>query len=148
MALALLDSSAVIAYIDRGDALHDAATAAIEGAVRSGRTLVISVIAWSELLHGAVLGHHPEVAVRELVEDFGIDVLDADRGTAEHAMALQAAYYATGRKGEQRRLRTPDALILATHKQHPDIETIICGDEQWTKVPGIEPGVVQLLTER
>jgi predicted nucleic acid-binding protein len=98
MAVALLNSSAVIAYIDAGDALHDAAVAAIESAVSVGSTLAISVVAWSELLHGAVLGHHPEEAVREFVEDFGVDILDVDRDTAEHAMTLQAAYHATGKK--------------------------------------------------
>jgi predicted nucleic acid-binding protein len=147
MAVALLDSSAVIAYIDEGDALHDDAVAAVESAVSVGNTLAISVVTWSELLHGAVLGHHPEQAIREFVEDFGIDIIDVDRDTAEHAMTLQAAYNATSKKGEQRKLRTPDALILATHKQYTDIDYVICGDEKWTKVPGIGPKVITLLTE-
>jgi predicted nucleic acid-binding protein len=147
MAVALLDSSAVIAYIDEGDALHDDAVAAVESTVRVGSTLAISVVAWSELLHGAVLGHHPEEAVREFVEDFGVDIIGVDRDTAEHAMSLQAAYNATSRKGEQRKLRTPDALILAAHKQYTDIDSIVCGDEKWTKVPGIEPDVITLLSE-
>jgi predicted nucleic acid-binding protein len=146
MAVALLDSSAVIAYIDRGDALHGDAVDAIESAVRPGNTLAISVVSWSELLHGAVLGHHPEAAIREFVQDFGVDILDVDRGTAEHAMSLQASCTATSKKGEQRKLRTPDALILATHKQHADIEHVICGDEKWTKVPGVAPGVITLRT--
>ncbi|HET6508618.1 MAG TPA: PIN domain-containing protein [Baekduia sp.] len=148
MAVALLDSSAVIAYIDRGDSLHDDAASAIESAVRAGSLLAISVIAWSELLHGAVLGHHPEEAIREFAHDFGVDIVDVDRDTAEHAIALQAAYNATGRKREQRKLRTPDALILATHQQHAEIDQVICGDVQWTKVPGIEPGAITLLTDR
>jgi predicted nucleic acid-binding protein len=147
MAVALLDSSAVIAYIDEGDSLHDAAVAAIESTVSAGSTLAISVVAWSELLHGAVLEHHPEEAIREFVEDFGVDIIDVDRDTAEHARTLQAAYYATSKKGEQRKLRTPDALILATHKQHTDIDYVICGDEKWTKVPDIGPDVITLLTE-
>jgi predicted nucleic acid-binding protein len=147
MAVALLDSSAVIAYIDAGDALHDDAVATIESTISAGSTLAISVVSWSELLHGAVLGHHPEEAIREFVEDFGVDIIDVDRDTAEHAMFLQAAYNATSKKGEQRKLRTPDALILATHKQYSDIRAVICGDEKWAKVPGIEPDVITLLTE-
>jgi predicted nucleic acid-binding protein len=147
MGVALLDSSAAIAYIDEGDSLHDHAAAAIESTVSIGSTLAISVVTWSELLHGAVLGHHPEAAIREFALDFGVDIIDVDRDTAEHAMALQAAYNATGKKGEQRKLRTPDALILATYMQYLDIDSVICGDEQWTKVPGIGPDVVTLLTE-
>jgi predicted nucleic acid-binding protein len=147
MAVALLDSSAMIAYIDEGDSLHDDAVVAIESAISVGSTFVISVITWSELLHGGILGHHPEEAVREFVEDFGVGILDVDRDTAEHAMTLQAAYHATSKKGEQRNLRTPDALILAAHKQYADIDHVICGDEKWTKVPGIGPDVITLLTE-
>jgi predicted nucleic acid-binding protein len=146
MAVALLDSSAVIAYLDGSDALHDAAASAIESAVGAGSTLALSVVAWSELLHGAVLGHHPEAVVREFVEDFGVDILAVDRDTAEHAAALQAGYHAAGKKGEQRNLRTPDALILAAYLQHREIGEVICGDEQWTKVPGLGPDAITLLS--
>lgn len=147
MAVTPLDRSAVIAYLDEGDALHANAVLAVESAVKTGSTLAISAVTWSELLHGAFLGHHPEAVIRELVQDFGIEVLAVDRDTAEHAMALQAAYHAAGKKRERRRLRTPDALILATQKQHADIDQVVCGDEKWAKVPGIDAGVITLLTE-
>jgi hypothetical protein len=77
---------------------HDDAVAAIESTVSVGSTLAISAVTWSELLHGAVLRHHPEEAIRELVEDFGVDIVDVDRGTANHAMTLQAVYNATSKK--------------------------------------------------
>lgn len=145
MGLALLDSSAVIGYIDAGDALHVDAVEAIEATVRSGTSLALSVISWSELLHGAVLGHHPEDAVRDFVEDFGVEVLGANLDTAEHAAALQDAYHKTSKRGESRKLRTPDALILATYRQYASVDSIICGDGKWSKVPGINPADLTML---
>ena len=44
-------------------------------------------------------------------------------------------------------MRTPDALILATQNQHADTDQGVCGDEKWAMVPGIDPGVITLLTE-
>jgi predicted nucleic acid-binding protein len=147
VALALVDSSAIVAYIVDGDALHKDAVDAVESAVRNGRPLSMSVVTWSEVLHGALLGYYPENAIREFAEDFGIAVVPVDVEVAEQAAALQAAYRETSMHKPRPRLRTPDALILATSVVHESIDTVICGDEKWAKVPGVNGDIV-LLAER
>lgn len=144
MAVALVDSSAIIAYLVADDALHASAVQAIESAMRSGRSLAISAVTWSETLHGALLGYFPETDLREFVDDFGIEILGVDAATAEQAAALQRAYRDTSTSEPRARLRTPDALILATALTQAGIDTVIGGDEQWTKVPGIGAEVVLL----
>jgi predicted nucleic acid-binding protein len=148
VAVALLDSSAVVGYLDGDDALHHDAARAIETTVASGHTLAVSAVTWSELLHGALLGYYPEDAVREFAEDFGIRILSVDRTTAEHSAQLQAAYRAGARRRQERKLRTPDALILATYLQYDDIEQVICGDAKWANVPGIDADALTMLRTR
>jgi len=145
VAVALLDSSALIAYIVAGDALHADAVEAIESAMSAGTPLAISVVTWSEVLHGALLGHLPEHEPRELVEDFGIAILPVDVEVAELAAALQAGYRSTSKRSPRPWLRTPDALILATSTAYGEIATVICADEQWTRVPGVDAKIVLLV---
>lgn len=147
MAIALLDSSAVIAYLVEDDALHADGVEAIESVMRHGTSLAMSAVTWSETLHGALLGHLPEASLRELVEDFGIAILAVDADVAEQAAALQRAYRDTSQQAPRPGLRTPDALILATSLVYAGIEALIGGDEKWTKVPGITAEIV-LLAER
>jgi predicted nucleic acid-binding protein len=144
VAVALVDSSAIIAYLVEDDALHASAVTTIESAMRAGKSLAMSAVTWSETLHGALLGYFPESALREFVEDFGIEILAVDAAVAEHAAALQKAYRNTTRKEPRPKLRTPDALILATSLIHPEIDTVIGGDEKWTKVPGLAAEIARL----
>jgi predicted nucleic acid-binding protein len=115
--------------------------------VRGGLTLAVSAVSWSELLHGALLGRYPDEAVREFAEDLGVEVVPVDVHVAEQGAALQAAYGRTGKRRELRRLRTPDALILGTAARYQEIELVICGDGQWTSVPGVDTDIA-LLQER
>ena len=146
MAVALLDSSAVVAYLIEGDTLHGAAVSAIESRLEAGTSLAISAVTWSELLHGARLGYLPEDVVRGFQHDFGVEVLPIDMRIAEQAADHQAAYASAGKRRERPRLRTPDALILATATVHADCETVICGDEKWQRVPDTRI-TIELLTE-
>lgn len=59
----VLDSGAVVGFLDRDDALHDAADAAVRDLVRRQR-LLVSVVTYAEVLTGARLGHHDEDHVR------------------------------------------------------------------------------------
>ena len=128
MGVALLDSSAVIGYLDRSDLLHADAVATIERTVKGGRGLAVSAISWTELLYGAGLGHRDETVVREFVDDFGVRILAADARVAERAAEIQ-------RSG---RLRTPDALILAAADVDQDVDLVICGDAKWRGVRGLQ----------
>jgi predicted nucleic acid-binding protein len=142
--LAVLDSSTVVGYLDADDLLHDEAVAKVEAALRAGMTPAISAITWAELLHGAALGHREEAAVRGFVTDFGVAIVAVDAAVAERAAALQVAYARRSRGG---RLKTPDALILASADLDANVERVICGDDQWPKVPGVRPRIT-LIRER
>ena len=142
MAVALLDSSAVVAYLIEGDSLHAEAVQAIESTVSAGTSLAISAVTWSEVLHGSLLGHLPEGELREFIRDFGIAILDVDVDVAERAAALQNGYRQTGTTEPRPKLRTPDALILATSVVYAEVEIVICGDGKWTKVPGVDAQVL------
>ncbi len=146
MAVALVDSSAIIAYLVEDDALHEGAVRAIESAMRGGKSLAMSAVTWSETLHGALLGYLPEAALREFAGDFGIEVLDVDVDVAEQAAALQKAYRDTSTREPRPKLRTPDALILATSLVYRDVDTVIGGDAKWTKIPGVEAEIALLET--
>lgn len=137
----------MIAYLVAGDALHADAAEAIEAAMSSGSSLAMSAVNWCEVLQGALLGHYLEQKLREFVEDFDITIVPVDRDVAEQAAGLQAAYRATSRRGPRPRLRTLDGLILATSVVYADIHTLICGDVEWSKVPGVTADIV-LLRER
>ncbi|MCW3005081.1 MAG: PilT protein domain protein [Conexibacter sp.] len=138
MGVALLDTSAVIAYLYGDDGLHPGATIAIEEAVAEGTTLAISAITWAELLNGP-----DQEVVRDFVRDVGITILPVDGRVAERAAALQAGYAKRGRRHDRPRLRLPDALILATANAY-DIDVVIGGDAQWPKVPGVAATVMLL----
>lgn len=142
MAVALLDSSAVVAYLIEGDALHADAVKAIESTVSAGTSLAISAVTWSEVLNGSLLGSLPEDELREFIADFGIAILDVDVDVAEQAAALQNAYRQTGKKEPRPKLRTPDALILASSVVYNEVEIVICGDGKWTKVPGVDAEII------
>ena len=141
MAVALLDSSAVVAYLVEGDALHADAVEAIESTMKEGSSLAISAVTWAELLHGALLGHLPEDALREFVDDFGIEILPVDGEVAEEAAFLQKTYRETNKKTPRPKLRTPDALILGTSVAR-ELEIVICGDEKWSRVPGVDAKII------
>lgn len=144
MGVALLDTSAVVGFLDRADAFHRDAVIQIEELLRAGTRLAVSAITWAETLNGALQGHQTEEAVREFLEDFSIAVLPVDRAIAERAAALQAAHAAGGSRRERRRLRTPDALILATAVVDDDIDVLVGADGQWAGVPGCGELVVGL----
>jgi len=145
--VALLDSSAVIAYLSGDDALHRDAVPAIERAVVDGATLAISAVTWSELLHGAHRGHGDEETFRGFVTEFGVAILAVDVHVAERSAALQSAYASTGSRRPAPKLRTPDALILATANRYDDIDTVICGDAKWPSVRGVN-AEINLMQER
>lgn len=148
MGVALLDSSAVVGYLYADDTLHRDAVAAVEQAIIAGSTLAISAVTWTELLNGANLGHIAQSTLRGFIAEFGIAILPVDVDVAEHAAALQAAYASSAGRRVQPKLRTPDALILATSNTYDDIDTVIGGDVKWGKVPGVEARVELLRPSR
>jgi predicted nucleic acid-binding protein len=123
----VLDSDVVISFLDRQDALHDAADAVVREFVR-GHRLVASVVTYAEVLTGAYLGHHFEDDVAGFFRELLSAVLPIDIAATDAAADLRSRFKA---------LRMPDALILATAETDPDVDLIITGDQQLTKVSGL-----------
>ena len=124
----VLDSDAVVGFLDGKDALHDAADAAIRDLVREQR-LLVSVVTYAEVLTGALLGHHDEDQVRGFFAQLISEVLPVDMNIADKAAEFRSRL---------KPLRMPDALILATAETNPDVDLIVTGDAQAPKVPGLD----------
>lgn len=144
MGLTLLDTSAVVAFLDTDDALRPGVLAPVTDVLRGGDSLAISSVTWAEALFGARIGHVHEAVLREFVVDLNVRILPIDSWTAERAAALQYAYRQTRTRAPWPKLRTPDAMILATSLVRPDVTRIIGGDAQWANVPGVEAELVLL----
>ncbi|MGN6556654.1 MAG: PIN domain-containing protein [Solirubrobacterales bacterium] len=124
----ILDSDAVVGFLDRNDGLHKAA----DGAVRDlahGHRLLVSVVTYAEVLTGAHLGHHDEDQVRGFFSRLISDVLPVEVRIAERAAELRS---------HLKSLRMPDALILATADTEPEVDLILTGDKQAGRIPGLD----------
>ena len=120
----VLDSDVVVGFLDRQDALHDAADSTVREFAR-GQRLVVSVVTYAEVLTGARLGHHNEDDVAGFFRGLLSAILPVDVAVADTAADLRSRF---------KSLRMPDALILATAETDPDIDLLVTGDQQLTKV--------------
>jgi predicted nucleic acid-binding protein len=125
MGVALLDSSAIIGFLDADDLLRAGADAAIRAAAAE-HVLAVSVVSVAELLTGGKLGHQDEQTVRGFLGRVVRARIPVDEPAAERAAELRV-----GPAG----LKMPDALILATGDLHADV--VLTGDDRWPKVPGL-----------
>jgi predicted nucleic acid-binding protein len=123
----ILNSDAVIGFLDRGDALHASADAAVRKFVLEQR-LLVSVVTYAEVLTGARLGHHDEGRVRGFFDELISGVLPVDLEVADKAAELRS---------QRKALRMPDALILATAETNGEVDLIVTGDAGTTKVPDL-----------
>jgi predicted nucleic acid-binding protein len=120
----VLDSGVVIGFLDREDALHNAADAVVRELIREQR-LLASVVTYAEVLTGARLGHHSEEGVAGFFSGLLSAVLPVDVAVADKAADLRSRF---------KTLRMPDALILATAETDPDVDLIVTADRQLTGV--------------
>jgi predicted nucleic acid-binding protein len=123
----VLDSDSVVGFLDRDDALHDAADVAIRDLTGKHR-LLVSVVTYAEVLTGARLGHHDEVVVGGFFTELISAILPVDAAVADRAAELRSRF---------RSLRMPAALILATADTEPSVELIVTGDQKIAKVSGL-----------
>ena len=123
----VLDSDSVVGFLDRDDALHDAADLAIRDLIGTHR-LLVSAVTYAEVLTGARLGHHDEVVVGGFFGDLISAILPVDAAIADRAAELRSRF---------RSLRMPDALILASADADPSVDLIVTGDQQMAKVSGL-----------
>ena len=122
----VLDSDAVVAFLDRADALHDAADEAIRDLLGKDR-LFASAVTYAEVLTGARLGRHDEKRVRGFFTDLVSEILPVDAEVADKAASLRS---------KRKSLRMPDALILATAELHPEVDLVVTGDQRAAKAAG------------
>ncbi len=120
MGIVLLDSAAIIAYLEPTDPLNASAVAMVLPASQH-HDLIASVVTYAELLAGVEFGKRPRRIVEEFFNRIIARIEPVDRPIAERAAVLRAAS-----------LKMPDALILATADRHAD--RAITGDEKWPKV--------------
>ena len=123
----VLDSDAVVGFLDRDDALHDVADAAVRDVVGEHRILV-SAVTYAEVMTGARLGHHDEAAVGGFFAELISAILPVDVPVADRAAEIRSRF---------RSLRMPDALILASADTEASVDLIITGDQQIAKVSGL-----------
>ena len=134
MALTVLDASIVIAVLDASDPHHEAATAALDGAIETRDRLVLPVSAYAEVMVGPHRRGHEAVATVDAflaalpchVEPLGpVIARGAARLRAEHGRAL----------------RLPDALLLATAIEL-SADRILTGDRGWPAIARVPVDVI------
>lgn len=123
----VLDSAAVVGFLDRTDALHRAADESVRDLLGSHQ-LLVSAVTYAEVLTGARLGHHDVDQVRGFFYELTSGILSVDMEIAERASKLRS---------QVKSLRMPDALILATADVAPEVELVLTGDRQMERVPGL-----------
>ena len=125
MGLALLDTSIVIAALNRDDALHRAAGQALR-AERDRHALAISALSYAEILVGPLRAGGRAV---EVVEMFAAQVRIADLSPdiARRAAELRAS----------RGLKLPDAVIVATGLRL-EASVILTADARWKGIEKVK----------
>jgi predicted nucleic acid-binding protein len=135
--LILLDSTAIVGFLDADDALHAVSVARLRE-LAALHPLAASVVSYAEVMTGAELGHHSAERVDGFFDVLIRDLLPVDRDVAARASKI---------RGARRSLPMPDALILATADLHSEIDTVLCADSDWLKVGGLDCRVELLESE-
>jgi predicted nucleic acid-binding protein len=123
----VLDSDVVVGFIDRSDALHEAADAALRG-LASTQPFFVSVITYAEVLTGARIGHHPIDVVDGFFEDIVSRTIPVELEIADRAAHLRAGAKA---------LKMPDALIAASADTLPAVGLLITGDRDLARLSNL-----------
>ena len=118
----LLDTNVLIAYLEGGQTITDAAMLVLDDWVRSNRNpAVVSMITVMELLVGPLRANRGVTDVMDFLEGFpNLRLLHIDLDTAYAAAALRAD---TG-------LRSPDALIIGSAVANR-VDAIVSNDRAW-----------------
>lgn len=132
----MLDSDAVVGFLDSSDPHHQAADTAIRSAATNER-LLVSAITYAEVLTGARLGHHSEGPAAGFFAGIVSEIIPAGPEIAERAATLRA---------ENMSLRLPDALIAATADLKPEVDTLLTGDRELARLRSLRSAVRLLET--
>ena len=123
MALVVLDASAIIAFLDPHDALHDAAVDAL-GEHQHDELSIPSTVYAEILVAPYRRGAEAVADVEAFVRDFAIRIDATTPAIARAAAKLRS---------ESRSLRLPDALLLATADELA-ADVVLTGDESWARI--------------
>jgi predicted nucleic acid-binding protein len=123
VALTVLDAGVIIGVLDEDDSHHAAARAAIQRALGEGDSLAVPASAYAECLVGpARSGRDAMRTVDAFLADLAVNVEPITRQLASRAAQLRARH--------GKRLRLPDALVLAT-ALHLGADRIVTTDVGW-----------------
>jgi predicted nucleic acid-binding protein len=102
-----LDASVLIGFLDPGDPQHAVAVAMIRAELDESRRLLTPASVYAEILVRPMsLGLADRVDAA--LQDLRVAVVSVDRAIARRAAAIRG----------QRQVRLPDALVLATAREH------------------------------
>jgi len=119
VALAVVDASVLIAFLDPEDAHHGRA---VEALSVHGREFALPASAYAEaLVHPHEQGPSAVEHVRSLIAELPIRIEPIDQRVAERAAELRA------------RVRLPDALVLATGEVLA-ADVVLAADDRWRSV--------------
>jgi len=123
VALVVLDASAIIAFLDPEDALHDVAVDAL--GEHQHDELLVPLTVYAEILVAPYRRGAEAVAVVEaFVRDFAIRIDSMTPAIARAAAQLRSQF---------RSLRLPDAFVLATADELA-ADVVLTGDESWARI--------------
>jgi predicted nucleic acid-binding protein len=108
VAALILDASVLIGLLDTADAHHHQAVEHVDRADTAGTTLLAPASAYSEALVSFARAGRTADA-RDAVAAMGITVVAMSQDIAERAAEIRA---------QHQRLRLPDAIVLATAREH------------------------------
>lgn len=134
MGRVILDSSVLLGLLDPGDALHTSARRAVVSKQQDGHQLAVPASVLSACLVRAHRHGNSSTAaeVEKAVDHIAADVVPLDRRIARVAAALRA---------QQKALRLPDALVIATATATGAF-AVLTGDKRWH---GVDP-LVEIVT--
>lgn len=126
MALAVADSSVIIAFLDRRDHHHAAAREALAALARDGADIVVSTITLAECM---VRPLRSQGGALRSVEHF----FSAYPRLVVEPVDVEIACLGAQLRARHQKLRVPDALIIATG-EHLGADQILGCDKYWSRV--------------
>jgi len=125
VALTVLDAGVLIAFLDAEDPHHAAARRALANAVGRRDDLILPASAYAELMVGPHRSGPDVVATAQAaLEALAVQIEPATKAVASAAAELRARH--------GRRLRLPDALVLATALV-ARADRVLTTDARWPK---------------
>jgi predicted nucleic acid-binding protein len=136
--LTLIDAGVLIGFLDNNDTHHLAARGALVSARNRGDQLAIPASAFAEaLVSPSRAGHAALRSVRDFADRLPLVISTLDAEIAVVAATLRAKH--------GRRLKLPDALVVAT-AIHTEADVLITTDRNWPtkRVLGYRGSLIKL----